>query len=63
MGRIYAESLALVIVTELLRHHAVRPGALPRADGIASHRLRRITEYIETHLGEDLSLATLSNPS
>jgi AraC family transcriptional regulator len=60
MGRIYAESLALVILTELLRHHAVRPGALPRADGIASHRLRRITEYIEAHLGEDLSLATLA---
>jgi AraC family transcriptional regulator len=60
MGRIYAESLVLVILTELVRHHAVRPGALCRADGIASHRLRRITAYIEAHLGEDLSLLNLA---
>jgi AraC family transcriptional regulator len=57
MGRIYAESLALAILTELVRHH---PGALSRADGIASRRLRRIPEYIEGHLGEDLSLVDLA---
>lgn len=60
LGRIHAESLALLILTELVRHHAVRPGVLSQAHGIASHRLRRITAYIEAHLGEDLSLLGLA---
>jgi Alpha/beta hydrolase domain/Transposase len=44
MGRIYAESLALAILTELVRHYL---GAPSQAEGIASRRLPRITEYIE----------------
>jgi AraC family transcriptional regulator len=57
MGRIYAESLALAILTELVRYH---PGAPSQAEGIASRRLPRITEYIEAHLGADLSLVDLA---
>jgi AraC family transcriptional regulator len=60
MGRIHAESLALVILTELVRDHAVRPGALSRADGIAPRRLRRVTDFIEANLTGDLSLLALA---
>jgi len=60
MGRIYAESLALGIVTELVRYHAALPGALSRADGVKPHRFQRVTEFIDANLGQDLSLATLA---
>jgi AraC family transcriptional regulator len=60
MGRISGESLALVIMTELVRHPAVRPGALSRAAGSASRRLRRVTDFIEANLTGDLSLQALA---
>jgi AraC family transcriptional regulator len=60
MGRIYTESLALLILTEVVRQHALRRAALPTADELSSPRLRRVTDYIEAHLGEDLSLLTLA---
>ncbi|MBI4382080.1 MAG: helix-turn-helix transcriptional regulator [candidate division NC10 bacterium] len=60
MGRTYAESLALVILTEVARHHAVRPAEVSRSDGIAPRRLRRVIDYIEAHLGEDISLLDLA---
>lgn len=58
--RISGESLALVILAELVRHHAVRPRALSRAAGIASRRLRRVTDFIEANLTGDLSLQALA---
>jgi len=60
MGRTYAESLALVILTEVARHHAIRPADVSRSDGLAPRRLHRAIDYIEAHLGEDLSLLDLA---
>jgi len=59
MGRLYAESLALIMLIEVVRHHAAPRGSTGRVD-VASHRLRRVTDYIEAHLGEDLSLLDLA---
>jgi AraC family transcriptional regulator len=60
LGRVSGESLALVILAELVRQHAGRACALSRADDTASCHLLRVTEYIEAHLGEDLSLLALA---
>jgi AraC family transcriptional regulator len=60
MGHISGESLALVILTELVRQHAGSPGALSRAAAIASRRLRRVTDFIEANLTGDLSLPALA---
>lgn len=60
LGRLAGESLARVILTELVRQHVGRPGALARAHCIASHRLRRITDFIDAHLTGDLSLLALA---
>jgi AraC-like DNA-binding protein len=59
MGRLYVESLVVLTLTELLRHHSairapIRTGDLP------SGRIRWIVDYIEAHVGEDLSLLALS---
>jgi AraC family transcriptional regulator len=60
LGRIAGESLARVILTELVRQHAGRPGALARAAGIAPRRLRRVPAFIDAHLTGDLSLRALA---
>lgn len=60
LGRIYAESLMLGIVTELVRDNAALPRAPFRADHSTARRLQRVTEFIEANLGQDLSLPTLA---
>jgi len=58
-GLLYRESLGMALAVRLLAHHAApapRPG-LPKA------KLARLTEYIEAHLGEDVSLLTLARVS
>ena len=60
MGRMYAEGLGLVVLAQLVRHHAVVPDARRRANRVASRRFRQVTDFIEAHLGEDLSLMALA---
>jgi AraC family transcriptional regulator len=60
MGRLYVESLVLVTLTELVRHHSTLMISANRSKPLPSRRLRRIIDYIEAHLGEDLSLLTLA---
>jgi AraC family transcriptional regulator len=59
VGRLYAESLVLQMLIEVVRHHAGRDVATGR-EAIASQRLRRVTDYIEDHLGGDLSVLALA---
>lgn len=58
-GRIYAESLGVVLAVHLLRNYV--GDWTPRAvrGGLGSRRLRRILEYVETHMSEPLTLAAL----
>jgi AraC family transcriptional regulator len=60
MGRVYAESLVVLVVTELVRRHSTLALPANRIEDLASRRLRHVTDYIESHLGEDLSLLTLA---
>jgi AraC family transcriptional regulator len=60
MGRAYAESLVVLVVTELVRHHSTLTAAPKSDEDLPSRRLRRIIGYIEAHLSEDLSLSTLA---
>lgn len=60
-SRLYGESLATALVSHLLSHYTTRP-ATPKSPtcGLPEARLRRVLDYIETHLGEDTSLQQLA---
>jgi AraC family transcriptional regulator len=59
-GRLFSDSLAVALVARLLglQSHAAAPPASRRA--LPAWRLRRVLDYIEAHLDEDLSLAELA---
>ena len=60
-GRIYAESLATLLAVQLLRHQSTAPlpASCPAAR-LSSVLLGRAIEYVEAHIGDDLSLAALA---
>ena len=64
-GKILAETLASALGVHIIRHHsglvpASRP--LPPARGaLDPRRLKRVMEFIDAHLGEDLTIETLAN--
>lgn len=59
-ARLYAEALSAVLAHEIIRHDDGAP-LLPRTrGGLAGWQQRRIVEFIEEHLADDLPLATLS---
>jgi AraC family transcriptional regulator len=61
-GKIYAESLATLLAVQLLRQHSstgVRTVRAPKAlEGLP---LKRVTEYIDEHLADDLSLMAVAS--
>jgi AraC family transcriptional regulator len=60
-GRLYAESLATLLAVQLLRHQATVGLPTPwRGARLSAAMLGRVREYVEEHLGEDLSLAALA---
>src|SRR4029077_9269357 len=59
-GSAHAEALALVIAHELIRlERGFQPPEV--RGGLAPWQKKRVAEYIEDHLGEDISLGTLAN--
>jgi AraC family transcriptional regulator len=56
-GRLYTDSLALALSIHLLGRYAA-PLSVQR--GLSGPQLRRVTEYVEEHLDQDLSLAQLA---
>ncbi|QRN99771.1 helix-turn-helix transcriptional regulator [Archangium violaceum] len=56
-GLLYAESLGLALSVHLLGHY---PAPLGHGRGLSKPQLRRVTEYIEDHLDQNLSLARLA---
>jgi AraC family transcriptional regulator len=54
LDRLLAETLLAAVAVRVLRRHGEQ-----RPD-IAGHRMRRVLEHIEAHLGEELSLETLA---
>jgi AraC family transcriptional regulator len=59
--RLYIETMAQMIAVHVARKHSTRsrPQRVVAPDGLSQRRLRRLLEYIETHLGDDLSLEAM----
>lgn len=61
LGRVYADGLATVIAAHLLRHHSSLARPVLRGPAkLPAAALKRATEYIEAHLADPLSLATIA---
>jgi AraC family transcriptional regulator len=61
--RLYVETIAQLIGVHLARahsSHARTPQNSESLDGLSRTRVRRLLDYIEQHLGEDLSLEALA---
>src|SRR6516162_1795812 len=57
--RLLVESLATAMCVRLARHFVGRL-QLPTSGGLSPERLQRVRDYVEAHLGEDLSLTVLA---
>ncbi|MGD1897535.1 MAG: helix-turn-helix domain-containing protein [Phormidesmis sp.] len=61
-NRLYTDSLANVLAVHLLRHHATtRPNLPTYKGGLPQRQLLQILDYIDVHLGRDITLANLAN--
>lgn len=60
--RLYVETMARMIAIHLAREHSTRsrPRSAPAADALSRRRLRHLVDYIETHLGDELSLEAMA---
>jgi AraC family transcriptional regulator len=59
--RLYVESLANTLAIHLLRHYSFGDKAEPRlTHGLSGPKLRRVIEYVDTHLEDGLSLEALA---
>jgi len=60
-GQLYADSLADALAVHFLkRYAAARSASSAGSGGLLSYKLRRTIAYIQTHLEEELPLATLA---
>ena len=60
-GRLYGEGLATALTVHLLRRYAVVPHRIVEyREGLPPARLRRVLDYIASHLHEELSLRRLA---
>jgi AraC family transcriptional regulator len=59
--RLYVEALGVLMAHELIRLHTGKPDAKPEVrGGLAAWQERTVVAYIEDHLDEPISLATLA---
>lgn len=60
-SRQYVEALSLVLMHELIRLERTTSGAArPLRGGLPAWQQKRVTEFIEEHLAQDISLASLA---
>jgi AraC family transcriptional regulator len=60
-GRLYGNSLAIGLVTHLLRHYSTfSPPLTSSADGLSKLKLNQTLEYIHTHLEREIKLEDLA---
>ena len=60
-SRQYAEALSLVLMHELQRLETTKPGpATPLRGGLPAWQQKRVMEFIEEHLAEEIPLTTLA---
>jgi AraC family transcriptional regulator len=57
----YAESMATALAAHLLRNYSTRKHSLPKyEEGLPKYKLKQALEYMNAHLDENVSLATIS---
>ena len=60
-SRFYADSMATALAAHLLQHYSTRKHHFrEHEDGLSKVKLRQAIEYINTHLGENLSLVAIA---
>ncbi|MBD2000600.1 helix-turn-helix transcriptional regulator [Leptolyngbya sp. FACHB-541] len=61
-GRMFGESLATGLAIHLIKHYSTWQMKLPlRASGyLSKSQLQKVTDYIQTHLDQDISLADMA---
>jgi AraC family transcriptional regulator len=59
-GPAYTEALATALIGHLLRGHLQASNVIVTGTGLTPQRLRRCQQYIETHLGDGLSIEVLA---
>lgn len=61
-SRFYADSLATALSAHLLRYYSTRKHQFrEHEDGLSKQKLKQAIEYIQTHLGENISLNDIAN--
>ncbi len=61
-SRFYADAMATALSAHLLRHYSTRNHQFQdHEDGLSKQQLRQAIDYIQAHLGEDLSLSDIAN--
>jgi AraC family transcriptional regulator len=61
-SRFYADSMATALSAHLLRNYATRKHCFREyEDGLSQQKLKQAVDYIQDHLGEDLSLNAIAN--
>ncbi|HLM03103.1 MAG TPA: AraC family transcriptional regulator, partial [Pyrinomonadaceae bacterium] len=63
-GRLYADSLIQTLILHLLKNYSTAASAAAAAEnqngGLSGYKLRRVREFIDANLEEDLSLAEIA---
>ncbi|BAS55690.1 AraC family transcriptional regulator [Leptolyngbya boryana CZ1] len=60
-SRFYADSIVTAMAAHLLRNYSTRKHCFrDYEDGLSKQKLRQAIEYIEAHLGEDISLSDIA---
>ena len=58
----YAESMATALAAHFLRNYSTRKHSLPEyEDGLPKYKLKQALEYMNVHLSENISLATIAD--
>ena len=62
-GRLYGESLALAVCAHLLSQTSANDSATAKKGGMTPRRLRRVIDYIESHLESSIRMTSLAEIS
>ncbi|MGK7930621.1 MAG: helix-turn-helix domain-containing protein [Microcystaceae cyanobacterium] len=61
MGQLYLDSLANILAVNLLRYHTIKKPDIPSYQGgLPPRHLKRILDYIDAHLDQEIQLANLA---
>jgi len=61
-SQFYADSMATALAAHFLRYYSIRKNTFKEyGDGLPTYQLRKVTEYMNENLGENISLADLAN--